>query len=132
MIFAHTLESVLKGTKSQTRRLIKAGEWLSADGTSILTASGRRLYQVGKTYAVQAGRGKRAVARIRITGLRRERVGAISMEDAHAEGFPSSQMFLAAWRAIHGLNADLLAEVWVISFYIEPRANLHSKHQRGR
>lgn len=119
MIFAHTLEKVLNGTKTQTRRLVKAGEQLTADGVCIRTARGRRLYQVGKTYAVQPARGKRAVARIRVTRLRCEDVGDISAEDAHAEGFASPCAFLEAWRAIHGTKADLSARVWVICFQLE-------------
>ena len=43
-------------------------------------------WQVGRTYAVQPGRGKKAVGRIRITEIRRERVQDISEEDAIAEG----------------------------------------------
>jgi hypothetical protein len=119
MIFAHTLESVLSGAKTQTRRLVKAGESLTADGTCICAASGRKLYQVGRTYAVQPGRGKRAVARIRIVGLRHESLGDISAEDARAEGFSSPSAFLEAWRAIHGARTSLSAEVWIIAFRLE-------------
>ncbi|MFN7210069.1 MAG: ASCH domain-containing protein [Aggregatilineales bacterium] len=119
MIFAHTLQSVLNGTKTQTRRLVKAGEQLTADGVCIRTARGRRLYQVGKTYAVQPARGERAVVRIRITRLRCESVGDISAEDARAEGFASPRAFLEAWRAIHGAKADVSARVWVIAFELE-------------
>jgi hypothetical protein len=116
MIFAHTLNLVLSGCKSQTRRLVKAGETLTPDQQFIYMKGKRSVYQVNKTYAVQPGRGKKAVARIRITGLRRERLEDISTKDARAEGFASREAFFEAWRAIHGAQADLAVEVWVISF----------------
>ena len=74
MIFQHTLDKVLSGKKTQTRRLIK-GVNLALDihGTPgatdspafdalgpiqcVTTEAGRLLYEVGHTYSVQAGRG---------------------------------------------------------------------------
>jgi len=46
----------------------------------------RTKWRVGNTYAVQPGRGKCGVARIRVTGIRRERLQSISKNDALAEG----------------------------------------------
>ncbi|MDL1922589.1 hypothetical protein FBQ95_08255 [Chloroflexi bacterium CFX3] len=119
MIFAHTLNLVLSERKSQTRRLVKAGETITPDQQCIYITGKRNIYQVNKTYAVQPGRGKKAVARIRITGLRRERLEKISRKDARAEGFASRKAFFEAWRSIHGAQADLTVEVWVISFCLE-------------
>ncbi|MFA4974630.1 MAG: ASCH domain-containing protein [bacterium] len=68
MIFQHTWQQVLDGTKTQTRRLRAQPPY------------------VGRTYAVQPGRGKPAVGRIRITAIRQQRVQDITAEDALAEG----------------------------------------------
>lgn len=82
MIFFHTADKVLSGEKTQTRRL-------------------KGNYAVGKTYSVQPGRGKKAVARIRITLIRREDVRWICYNDVLAEGFESSREFLALWVKLH-------------------------------
>ncbi len=76
MIFAKAdhIRQIIAGTKTQTRRLAKIGG---------------RLYSVGRTYAIQPGRGKPGIpqGRILITGCRLElRCDRISVEDAKAEG----------------------------------------------
>jgi len=125
MIFAHTLDKVLSAKKWQTRRLIKPKEKLCLEEAlfgnySFVRASGnRKVYEVGKSYAVQPNRGKKAVARIVITGIRREPVRAITEQDARAEGFSSRQDFLATWRAIHGQKTSLNRIVWVIEFELQ-------------
>jgi hypothetical protein len=58
-------------------------------------------WKVGNTYAVQPGRGKRAVAHMRITDIRREDVRDISDEDVQAEGFYSKFEFLQTWCQMH-------------------------------
>jgi hypothetical protein len=121
MIFAHTLAKVLLAEKRQTRRIAKPNEKLCSEkgltGDHIFVCAGsRKVYEVGKSYAVQPNRGKKAVAHIVITGIRREAVRAISEQDAQAEGFASRAEFLAAWRVIHGQKASLNKIVWVIEF----------------
>lgn len=75
MIFQHTLDKVLSGKKSQTRRLIKGvnlavdiyGNPGATDSPNfdllgpiqvVTTEKGRLLYEVGQIHAVQPGRGK--------------------------------------------------------------------------
>ncbi len=118
MIFAHTLDQVIQGQKWQTRRLVKASDCL-VEGVAIQRGTNRILYAVGKTYAVQPNRGKKAVARILLTGLRRERVADITESDARAEGFLSREEFLSTWCAIHGIKSDLNREVWVFEFKLD-------------
>jgi len=121
MIFAHTIDKVLCRQKHQTRRVVKPHEYLVADGDLIKVEAVaktrlRTVYEVGKQYAVQPGRGKKGVAYIELTGLREETVADISESDAQAEGFESKADFFATWRNIHGSNADLQQKIWVLEF----------------
>ena len=96
-------------------------------------------WQVGRTYAVQPGRGKKAVGRIRITKIRRERLQHIDINGVLAEGIsleeiknwqgkdhPESFMhFSPAQRAFQGLWDSIYRkpyrwkdnpDVWVLEF----------------
>ena len=134
MIFQHTWEKVLSGEKTQTRRIVKPGDGFTTPlsvgvvgryrGHVITTipnyakpspgfnniysvCNGKRtVYQVGKDYAVQPGRGKPAVARIEIVNIRREHVRRISREDAKAEGFVNQYDFFYTWVAMHDQTAN--------------------------
>ena len=64
----------------------KHGGWLNGSVCVEPEWTHRALYIIGKTYAVQPGRGKPAAARIRITDIRQERLQDISEDDAQAEG----------------------------------------------
>jgi hypothetical protein len=114
MIFQHTIDKVLSGDKTQTRRLAKPGErLLVADAYTLLKyASGRRKYRTGQTYAVQPGRGQSGIARVLITGIRQQDVRLISDEDVQAEGFAARADFVDLWREMHGENYH----AWVIEF----------------
>ncbi|MGJ3239404.1 MAG: hypothetical protein ACFE0Q_11910 [Anaerolineae bacterium] len=116
MIFAHTLKQVICGEKQQTRRLVKANESFDVEQQAIIKINSRVMYKVGKSYAVQPNRGKKSVARILLTDIRREAIGSITNEDAIDEGFESRKDFLETWYTIHGQNADLEREVWVFKF----------------
>ena len=103
MIFKQ-VEQVLDGTKSQTRRPVKeheeANRWdsetdvinevLIVDPNKSYPGNLRSKWVLGRTYAVQPSRGKKAVGRIRITKIRRERLQDISDEDCKAEGAPAT------------------------------------------
>lgn len=142
MIFRHTVDAVLNGTKTQTRRLVKPppdGEVLVGWETSRppYVWNGRIKWMVGRTYAVQPGRGKEAVGRIRLTAIRQERLREITAEDAMAEGvhivpegywesefrlgwFTSPlAAFAALWDSIHKKTGTQWADnplVWVLGF----------------
>lgn len=118
MIFEYTLDQVIRGEKTQTRRMIGVDQHLIDEGATphIETVGKRVLYAVGKSYAVQPGRGKKSVARIELTGIRREAVDAISQADAHAEGCASAEAFIAQWRSIHGAKTSIKNDVWVLTF----------------
>jgi len=74
---------ILSGAKTQTRRPTKEGDSIYRGR---IGRGGRLLWEVGRTYAVCPGRGKRAVCRIRITEIRCRRVCDISDKDVPAEG----------------------------------------------
>lgn len=90
MIFKDKLcQKVLDGTKTQTRRLVKDGDFIVDFPMPCVFsgAKGNRLrFRENQTYAVQPGRGKHAVGRIGIIKIRRERLQEISYEDIGAEG----------------------------------------------
>jgi hypothetical protein len=124
VIFQHTYAMVMDGSKTQTRRLVKPGDdYLSNQRTHVLAPSHavifmaslqpvevissvyngkRKVYEVGKTYAVQMGRGKPGSSkRIEITSIRQEDIRNISDEDVMAEGFESKLDFLDTWVRMH-------------------------------
>ena len=154
MIFQHSWKAVLDGTKTQTRRLCKPGDFarnfwgtalgddlrigMSGDNNRIgrVFSQSRLKWQVLETYAVQPGRGQKAITRIRITGIRQERLQDISEEDAVAEGMPFHEYFVgyggwsersvnprdryaALWDTIHtkrGTRWNQNPLVWVLTF----------------
>ena len=128
MIYQHTWEKVLSGEKTNTRRIEHLGDMftfpismvvIGKDHGKILDSlpalpeysahhqiyrvvnNGITRYQVGKTYAVQPGRGKKSVGRIEITNIRREDVRCISDEDVQAEGFQTTGDFWHTWVSMH-------------------------------
>lgn len=101
MVFQHTLEQVLSGKKTQTRRRIKPDK--------------KFIYRVGKVYAIQPKRGKPAVAKFEATAIRKQRLGEMTHEEALAEGFKGIADYQKLWEKQYGsFNPD--EEVWVIEF----------------
>lgn len=128
MQFAQTYEHVLNGTKTQTRRLVKPEDYhvfKSESGNvyniEFVTRSCREKWRVNKTYAVQPGRGKKSVARIRMLSIKRHRLHEMSGDDIAAEGFPSLLSFKKTWNEIHYKNGNgwhTNPEVWVLEFEV--------------
>lgn len=114
MIFRPELAAlVLCGEKTVTRRPT------SRNQRSTWYEFGPRIY-VGQTYAVQAGRGKRSLGRIRVLSLVCERLGYLDPSEARREGFPSPLAFWRTWSEINGDYETTLA-VWRIEFeYVGP------------
>jgi len=112
MQFAHTWKSVLDKNKTQTSRIVKPGEY--AAGTEIgkisavATHNKQALkWKVGNTYAVQPGRGQKAVARIRILGIGKEDVRGFSRIDGKAEGFNDEFDFWETWCSMHDKHKSI-------------------------
>ena len=121
MIFQHTWQKVLSGQKTQTRRLARDNDrlWTAEveDGTpdKVLWRGSRVKWRTGRSYAVQPGRGKHAVARIRLLDIRYQLLGHVTEAEARAEGFRSLDEFERTWTSIHGrLKID--QPVWVLEF----------------
>ena len=89
-------------------------------------------YTVGKTYAIQPGRGKKSLGRIRIISVEKQALRDITQEDAVAEGFsgyfewfPTDQFFDYWCRLYRIINnevhsdLDLDEQVWRIEFELE-------------
>lgn len=89
-------KQVLNGTKTQTRRPVYFTDYALRDtlythektDTNVAIyggPSGNLKWETGRTYAVQPRRGKKAVGRIRITKIRREKLQDISLKDCDQE-----------------------------------------------
>jgi hypothetical protein len=101
LIFQYTLDLVLQGQKTQTRRIVK---------------NDKPPCRVGRPLAVQPGRGQAAVCHVEVIDVRKERLGDLSKKDAQAEGCKSRQAFIENWERIHG-KFDPEQEVWVVEFH---------------
>ena len=140
-------QQVLDGTKTQTRRLVKESEkcwddvtvarlWIAEvvghDAWTRVWTPYNIKWQVGRTYAVQPGRGKKAVGRIRITKIRRERLQELQWNtaDVRAEmgylvptrhfiwGIRTWRRFQDLWDSIYKkpYQWDDNPDVWVLEF----------------
>ncbi len=91
------------------------------DGVSILSVrrQDRTLYETHRTYAVQPGRGVKAVARVLIEHIGFSMVAEdISEEDARAEGFATPDDFRQVWRALYG-ERGLALPCWILTLKLE-------------
>ncbi len=138
MIFKGTIEQVLNRTKTQTRRPVKSGDFLqgpiklskySYSGEYVIR-NNRTRFEVRKTYAVQPGRGKKSIGRIKIKKISREYIQGISDSDLLAEGIEfdyvgSDQLevrrrsFINLWDSLYAKTEyrwDNNPVVWVLEF----------------
>jgi len=95
MIFTpDNAQKVMAGQKTQTRRPEGERDEAEYDALGKIwrvvshpnDIYSRERWRVGKIYAVQPGRTKKAIGYIRLISIRRERVNLISEADARAEG----------------------------------------------
>jgi hypothetical protein len=98
------IEKIMSQEKTETRRPVKDGKPCR--------------YEAGKSYALQPGRGLKAVGRVLVREVRREKLGDIGEIGAKREGFVNRGEFLDYWRELYG-SVDLEQEVWVIRFSLE-------------
>ena len=121
MIFPHTADKVLTKTKTQTLRLALDEEVLRPGrcgyGVYAERAYGTKAkWIVGRTYALQRGKGGRGIARIRIKSIAPVAKPMEEVDDrfAQREGFISREAFLIAWQWLHRKRANQPA--WAIRF----------------
>ena len=101
MLFTPALvELIRSGDKTQTRRPLRGF---------------RCPVILGEDYAVQPGRGRRAQFRIRVIGLRQEKLGDVTRKDAYREGFTNIGQLIEMWSRLYG-HFDADEVVWVIDF----------------
>jgi hypothetical protein len=132
------LRAILADEKTQTRRMVRSDDctpsrwkaaagdpvpvevvWQDGESVSAVLCDGPRLrYGVGKTYAVQPGRGKPAVARILVEQIRYcARADTLGEDDAHAEGFEDAAAFRAYYARLNGADA-LDKPCWALTFHL--------------
>lgn len=126
MIFRQ-VDEIKSGAKTQTRRVVKAGEWGSVDRqTNCITAvrtDDRIKYELSKTYAIVPKRGAAGIGYIRMQFIDRQRLQNITQADAKAEGVGSVAEYRALWESINkaaGTRWEDNPLVWVYHFnYID-------------
>ena len=117
MIFKKELiPLILNGKKTQTRRLVK---------------NDKPRWKVGNTYAVQDGRGRPAICRIKILSIKKEKLLDIDEKDAKREGCYNRVSFLYTFYYLNKLvknyihligHPDSFAgkkwnpDVWILDF----------------
>lgn len=88
-------EAIIEGAKTVTRRRMSPNPrspWYRGECS----------IKVGRTYAVCPGRGKIAIAHVRVLAVDRVRLGDMSDTEAHREGVDSAALFEGVWRDING------------------------------
>jgi len=94
MIFSYTHEKIMNESKTVTRRVCIPGDNLGGDPPAVYRKHKKNgltypAWRVGNTYAVQPGRGKREVCRIRIIDIGKELVTLeITPKEIALEGYP--------------------------------------------
>ena len=102
---------VMAGEKTVTRRLTSPNPrspWFA----------GSCSLRVGKDYAVCPGRGKNAIGRVVVRDVTKQRLGALSREEARREGFASPMDFHRAFAAINPNRYDPDELVWRVEFEV--------------
>jgi hypothetical protein len=92
---------------------------LSGSVTQIRKNWGKPMAKVGSVHKAKTALfSKESFASIRITGLRKERLGEISLEDVYKEGYDDLESYKAAWKRSVGVW-DPNIMVYIVNFELE-------------
>jgi hypothetical protein len=91
------IDAIMSGRKTVTRRPLTKHPVTGNPSDQFACR-----YEVGKDYAIQPGRGKRQVARLRVKSVEKWMLGVTNEGEAVLEGFPSRDAFEAYWRKLYG------------------------------
>ena len=118
---------VMRGLKTQTRRPNRGYTLICEQGalSQVRLPGGRLLWEVGRSYAVQPGRGKYGLGSFQLTALRAEKLNTISLLDILAEGVDTSRIkpciLVAMGYCGEALRARcLFADLWDCIYGDEP------------
>jgi len=103
MLFQHTLNQVLDGSKTQSSRIWKDSyypEYYEGELIAIRRLNGNLLYYIGQELSVQPSRGKKGVARIRIQELHKADVRTFDAGDFERETL-NDILFYKTWTSMH-------------------------------
>ena len=138
MNFSATIAAMRNGSKSESRRIAKPYHRpiFSPDGKAIVAVRScrsdggptwidRLLWEVGRTYAVQAGRHAKSEGRFRLEYIKHQMLQCITEEEAIREGYEISisrqgvfkapvQNFAQLWDEVH----TRVAEQWCRNPYV--------------
>lgn len=109
MIFMHTFDAVMDGSKTRTRRPWR-DHWIiqERDGRihRLIYTNIRGeviAYEIGQLRSVQRGRGKLGEGFVEIVALNHlEQAGIITPQEALEEGYSSPEAFRKVWEMMHG------------------------------
>lgn len=119
------LDKVIRGRKTETRRLSREGEsiangvlWSRQHSPKPHSFLGiRRLFRVGQSYAVVPGRGQHQVGRVVVTQLRLERLFDITQESVDRECFGATpQEYISRFQAMYKRSAKWNPLLRVVTF----------------
>ena len=107
--FYHAL-LILQGKKTQTRRIWK-----------------RPRVKIGGIYKAKLRPfDKKYFALLKVTRLRKEKLGEISFEDVKKEGYDTLREFMDVWKQIHG-DWNPNQEVYVVDFEVVKKCKFSNK-----
>jgi hypothetical protein len=128
---------VIAGLKTQTRRIVKDNEFACfVNGSNLVEVETiddvgkvRVKWVVGKTYAIQPGRGKPTIGHLRLKQIRRESLQAISIKEIWLEGFGNKERkttnekdwYSGLWDSTNktkGTRWEDNPDVWVLTFEV--------------
>lgn len=112
-------DQVMRNLKTETRRAL-------SDNPRSPWWREKCAHEIGSRHAVCPGRSQFGIGHVVIDDVALVRLGAITDDGAHAEGFPDRAAFIEAWTAING-EWTPRERVWRVRFHVETADELASR-----